>query len=315
MAQPIYNCSQNTFVTAATKGIKLCMTHSSELVTVKPLLVVPYFEQMLLDLKAADLMPDANTRRGWTDLAFIVYDKDRNAFFKLFALLKTHIEEGNDPEKHEALLLGAGNDNYAKAKAGSWNDLSGVISSARPFVEEHKADLIAQNLMPPTFPEAIETAMQNVEVSYAKWDALSKGLSKADPKIEAFNAIHIKLAAALKVGNIHFADTNPALSKQFVFVTLVSQTQGVRNAGLSGKIIGTNKAALKKAVIIIEGSDKVAETDEDGKFEISPLSMGKYRVIVECPGYETQIFEEVKIKTGVTTRLNVQLVVVAAATA
>lgn len=315
MSTPLYGCSQNSLVSAGTKGINLCITYSSDLIQVKSNCTVPYFDQMLLDLKAADLMPDANTRRGWTNLAFMAFDNDRNAFFKLFALLKLYITEGNDPATHESLFLSAGNENFAKARSGSWNDLSGIISSARPFVEEHKADLIGQNLMPKTFPEAIETAMKNVEVSYAKWDALSKGLSKADPKIDAFNEVYTKLIAALKVGAIHFADINPALSKQFYFATLVSQTQGVRNAGLSGKIIGTNKAALEKAVIIIEGSDKVAETGEDGKFEISPLSMGKYRVIVECPGYVTQIFEEVKIKTGVTTRLNVQLVAVAAATA
>jgi hypothetical protein len=51
-------------------------------------------------------------------------------------------------------------------------------------------------------------------------------------------------------------------------------------------------------------------TDKSGKFEITPLSTDKYTVIVECAGFETQVFTDVKIKTGVTTRLNVKMVAV-----
>ena len=51
-------------------------------------------------------------------------------------------------------------------------------------------------------------------------------------------------------------------------------------------------------------------TDDKGRFDISPLSSGKYTIIVEKEGFVTQIFKDFKINTGVTSRLNVALVAV-----
>jgi Carboxypeptidase regulatory-like domain len=307
MSKPLFNCSQNAFVSTATKGANLCIEHSAELMKVKPLLTVPYFEQMKVDLKAADLMPDAQTLSALTNLAYVKAESDRNAFFKQFELLITHIKDGNSAADHKSMLLTAGNDYFKNAKKGSWNDLKGIISSALPFVDAQKDKLIAANIMPVAFPATFETVSKNVVENWEKWDNLKKGVSKASPKIEALNAIYTKLISALNVGRIHFEDINPALSKQFIFTTLLSQTQGTPNAGISGRITGTNKKSISKVLIFIDGVEKIAETDEDGKFELGPLSKDKYNVTVQCEGYVTQIFKDFAVKTGVMSRLNVVL--------
>ena len=103
------------------------------------------------------------------------------------------------------------------------------------------------------------------------------------------------------------------MAKSFTFAAFRAEVETVRNAGLSGKITNIlNKEALKGATITIKNYNKVAVTEKDGRFEITPLSADKYMVIVECPGFVTQIFEEVKIRTGMTTRLNVKMVAVVA---
>jgi hypothetical protein len=40
--------------------------------------------------------------------------------------------------------------------------------------------------------------------------------------------------------------------------------------------------------------------------------MGKYKVAIKAVGYVTQVFENVIIKTGVMTRLNVKMIAVIA---
>ncbi len=82
--------------------------------------------------------------------------------------------------------------------------------------------------------------------------------------------------------------------------------------GISGKVMqDVNKYVLEGVRITIKDFGKVAITDKYGKFEITPLSSGKYTIIVEKEGYVTQIFKDFRINTGVTSRLNVLLVAVA----
>ncbi len=101
-------------------------------------------------------------------------------------------------------------------------------------------------------------------------------------------------------------------AKQYAFSVFESQTHGVKNAGLSGKVMrDVNKYVLEGVRITVKDFDKVAITDAKGRFEITPLSTGKYTIIVEKEGYITQIFKDFKISTGVTARLNVLLVAVA----
>ena len=72
-------------------------------------------------------------------------------------------------------------------------------------------------------------------------------------------------------------------------------------------VLCINNFAIKGARITIKDYEKTAETDKDGKFEITPLSSGKYTVIVEREGYLPQTIKDVVIRTGVTSRLNVLL--------
>ena len=55
--------------------------------------------------------------------------------------------------------------------------------------------------------------------------------------------------------------------------------------------------------IRIVNTDKAVITDNDGRFDIAPLSMGSYTAIIEKEGYETLTLT-FDIKTGVMTGLN-----------
>ena len=59
--------------------------------------------------------------------------------------------------------------------------------------------------------------------------------------------------------------------------------------------------------ITLEGTNKTTTTDALGRFDMSQLTEGTYRVIVEADGYETVFIEKVVIKTGKTTRFNIKL--------
>jgi hypothetical protein len=176
-------------------------------------------------------------------------------------------------------------------------------------LEENQAALMANDTMPKSFMNDFNAAVAKNKASYNAWLTLSKGMGKADAKVEAFNAVNTTLSAAFKVANLFYTDINPTLAHQFTFTAQLSQVQGTKNAGINGKVLNADKKAVPNLVVTIQGSDKTSGCDDEGRYEITPLSMGKYTVIFTAPGYVTQIFKDEVVKTGVTTRLNVVMVV------
>ena len=165
--------------------------------------------------------------------------------------------------------------------------------------------------MPAQFETDFRTLIAEAKgINNALDDADKAANEKKDEKIDANNDIFISVSGVLTDVQRMYQDTQEK-AKQYTFANFENQTHGVKNAGLAGKIMrDVNNFTIKGAKITIKDYEKTAETDKDGKFEITPLSSGKYTVIVECESYTTQTFKDTAIKTGVTTRLNVLLAAV-----
>lgn len=306
-----FSCSQNAFVSTANLCINLLIEHFANLMTVKPKYTVVFFDALRSDLKAADLMPDDKTRRAFTADALLVYEDDRAAFVKLALFFKSYITDSFDKSRQDNAYGQAGFEYLPKAKKGDWASMTGFISSAVPFLTDNKAVLLANDTMPPTFIADFNAAIAKMQTSYNAWLSLSKGMSKADAKVEALNAVNTTLLAALKTGQLLYEDSNPALAEQFTFSAQLSQVQGTKNAGINGKVLDANGQPVPNVVVSIQGNAKTVVCDADGRYEFTPLSMGKYSVTFAATGYVTQVFEGEAVKTGVMTRLNVTLVAVA----
>jgi hypothetical protein len=310
MPLPKYPCSQNAFVSTATLCINLLIEHAADLMTVKPKYTVAFFEALRADLQAADLLPDDKTRRALAADTALVEEADRAALVKLIVFFKSYITDTFEKNRWEILYTQAGFDYFTKAKNGNWASMTGFISSATPFLTDNEAALLANNTMPPTFIADFNAAIVKAKASYNAWLGLSKGGNKGDEKVDAFNAVNTTLSAALKTANTFYGDTNPALATQFTFAAQLSQVQGTKNAGFNGKVLTVDKKIVPKLVITVTGSDKIATYDADGRYEITPLSQAKYTITYEAEGYITQVFKDEPIKTGVMSRINVEMVAV-----
>ncbi len=306
-----FNCSQNAFVSTANLCINLLTEHSADLMTVKPKYTVPFFDALRSDLQAADLMPDDKTRRAFTADAVLAFEEDRAAFVKSAAFFKSYIADSFDKSRRDNAYGQAGFDYFMKAKNGDWASMTGFISSAVPFLEDNKAALLANDTMPTTFIADFNVAIAKMQTRYNAWLALAKGMSKADAKVEALNAVNTTLMAALKTGQLFYEDTNPALAEQFTFSAQLAQVQGTKHAGINGKVLDANAQPVPNVGVSIKGNAKTVGCDADGRYEYTPLSMGKYAVTFSATGYVTQVFEAEAVKTGVMSRLNVTLVAVA----
>ena len=81
-----------------------------------------------------------------------------------------------------------------------------------------------------------------------------------------------------------------------------------QNGKISGLIIDKNtQEALIGVNVALEGSAAGSVTDVEGRFEITELTPGKYKLIFTYIGYADKNIENVEVKANETTMLNASL--------
>jgi hypothetical protein len=79
-----------------------------------------------------------------------------------------------------------------------------------------------------------------------------------------------------------------------------------------GTLRGTIKDAKTKediigATILVQGINKGAATDINGFFSFSKLPVGSYSLKISYVGYDSKIYEGVKVEAGQVTELNLDI--------
>jgi hypothetical protein len=312
MILPKYNSSQNIFYAAAHLGVDRLSENLEDFAAVSAEYTPAFTLGIKARLDAADALPDQDARKLLAETLWLEVDKQRKESAYKFGIFLSTIDKICPDTLRTATYDAAGRKYYMAAKNGDVSQIIPMYSSLNPFIEDNWAALSTVGKMTTTQRDDFIAKQTLYKTSYDAMTAAERAVKeKKDEKINANNACFDEMTDYLKLAQRIYAD-EPAMAKIFMFTSLRSEVETVRNAGLAGKITNLlNKEALKSVSITIKDYNKVAVTEKDGRFEFTPLSMGKYTVIVECPGFETQMFKDVKIKTGVTTRLNVKMVAVA----
>lgn len=311
MSKPLYSCSQANLYTACRLIVKSCLAILAELMGFKAKYIQAFFDQLSDNIDAAEMLPDLPARQSLYKRLDLDLKAARDKIVVKFGLLQSYIDDSFDADKVKIMYEEAGSGRIAKVKKDNWTEMTQLMSSVLLFFDTHKVVLMAKNNMPAQFETDFRALIAETKSINDACDAAYTAASeKKDEKIDANNDIFTTVSGVLLDIQRMYQD-NPAKAKQYTFAAFESQTHGVKNAGLAGKVVrDVNKFAQKDVRITIKDFDIVVMTDEKGRFEISPLSSGKYTIIVEKEGFVTQIFKDFKISTGVTSRLNVELVAV-----
>lgn len=312
MAVAKYNFSQVRLYAAAHVGVDRLIARLADFGAVLPEFTYEYAQGIKARIDAADALPDHDARVLLAENLWLVLDKQRQAGVYLFGLFLSTIDKICVPSLRTMMYDAAGRKHYKKAKRGNLKTMIPLYSSLIPFIEEHWASLSTVGKMTTAQRDDFIAKQALFMTDYAALSALEKKIKeKKDNKINANNACFDEMMSYAKVAQRVYAD-NPTMAKTFTSASFLSAVETIRHAGLSGKITNIlNNAAIEGATITVQDYNKSAVTEKSGKFKITPLSMGLYTVIVTCPGFKTQTFVAVKIKTGIKTRLNVKLVAMA----
>lgn len=312
MSKALYPCSQANLYEASRLIVKSCLSILSDLTAFKPKYTQVFFDQLSDKIDAADMLPDLAARQSLSKRLDLDLQEARDKIVLKFAMLQSYIDECFTGGDVKIMYAEAGAARIPKVKKDNWTEMTQLMSSVLLFFDTHSAVLLANNNMPTVFETDFRTLIAEVKSINNDLDAAEKAArEKRDEKIDANNDIFTSVSGVLTdVQRMYQGNLEKA--KQYAFSVFESQTHGVKNAGISGKVMqDVNKYVLDGVRITVKDFGKTAVTDKYGKFEITPLSSGKYTIIVEKEGYVTQIFKDFKISTGVTARLNVLLVAVA----
>lgn len=214
MASHTYNCSQQDLYTMARLGWHSCSQYLSVFQQFSPLYTPAYIAAALAQVDAAQSLP---VRKETTRTLLAQLKKQANQCFSLWQRLKRYITKAFPGSELAIRLSAAGAQQYRKAYRGSWQHCTQLLNAAQAFITNHQGSLLANNIMPPSFPSAFSNAAA-VYHSLLKDYYASSQLSEVDTqaKILANNAVHRQLMQMLADGQ-HIFKKNTAVKHLFTF--------------------------------------------------------------------------------------------------
>ena len=244
----------------------------------------------------------------------VEFDQISTDVVALGSLLKNSLQRAyrNNKDIEKVMLTTAGFDDFAKVKRINDKAIAAFLSSALKFIGD-KADVLRDaGKLPDDFAKrltAVDALFDSVQARYSTAEDAAK--AKKDEKIAANNDIFDDGNALLDDARFMYQQT-PDRAKQYEFNTIWDLVEPTKNAGVKGKTLAVGgKVSVSNVTVKELLTGKTALSDKDGSYEIAPLSEGKYTLTFSAEGYVTQTIEIV-VKTGVTKRLNVEMVVVTA---
>ncbi len=304
MINNLYNCAQPELYLICRKGWHLCTDNLAAFTAYKPKYSEAFIAQNLSDINDADNMDDSKARYARSQNLRLDLVEKKEEVLDIYHLLKGYIEDAYRTDKVPTMIQAAGQQFYAKASSNNWAHASALLSAMGPFVSNNLATLTDNNNMPPNFSTRIQTVKEEFEQMYKNWSASDNAAAtETDAKITANNAIYNNLKTMLSDAQKVFRK-DALLAEKFTLLDLMSQVRGPRPSGISGRVLNSvNQKAIENAQISIPALDKVIKTDVNGQFQLMPLPVGKYTVIIEADSFDTVTLEKYEIKSSVVNRL------------
>jgi hypothetical protein len=309
-----YSGTQAELYLACRFGFELCETNLSAFTAYKSKYTPAFIAQNLAAIDAADALDDSTARYTTAQNLRLDVIEQRDEFMFLYNALRGYIADAYRGDKGTNMAKSAGHTFYAKANANNWASATALMSAAVPFALTYKAELMANENMPADFPTRLQAKKADFDAVYKAWNAAdTASTTQTQEKIAANNAIYTSFSAMVSDASKAFRPTDPTLEK-FSIVNIYAQIRGSKPSGLNGLITDeATKEPREHAKVSIPLFGKIFTTKEDGRFDFTPLPVGKYDLQIECEGYETVFKEEVEVGTGAVTRLNVKMVAVKSA--
>jgi len=253
-------------------------------------------------------LPNEQARCSKSETDRILLSQKADIALNLWQNLKRYIVDAFPLELHKTNFDAAGQSYYEKAAAKNWESAQGLLAAGFTYLSENTTILQANQNMPLNFVDRFsltKTEFETLHQAYLNSTEDSRQLTKA--KIIANNNIYLALIAMFLDGQEIFK-LDETIKKQFIFDQVLLLMLGGGVANVKGYVTIENIfLPLEGAILEIVELDRSKTTDQDGRFEMLQIPANEYTIKVDLLGYETKVFENYEIKTGVVSTPNVAL--------
>ena len=313
MTKRKYPCAQPTLYAACVLAWQMCRDNQLMFFTHDNIYTSAFIIENIARIKAAEDLPDWEARKAALDLLSLEYDKVAGDLADMVKYLKKYIERAYKDEAVQKIMLKkAGFEYYSKVQTLDDKAILPFMSSASEFVAQNVAILTTAGKMPVAFPsefKAIDVLFDDV---LDRYNVTKQALTpQTDEKNDASNDVYDRTLVLLADGAFIYMKT-PDLAKAYTFSAVLAQVKPTKNAGISGKVLyPLSKKGIAGITVTEPISGKTAITDKEGRYDIKSLSEDTYSLVFSGDGYVTQTVNDIPVKTGVTKRLNVEMVAMA----
>jgi Carboxypeptidase regulatory-like domain len=308
MNQTRFGCAQQDLYLVCRLGWKACLRQLPAFTAFKPLYTEGYITERLLEVKAAEEIPDSKSRRDSSTETRIFMVEAIGECLACYQSLKRYIETAFPPSLYKSKLEAAGKSYFVKASNLNRQAASNLNTTALQFIKNNKQILYANNNMPATFLEQYQTCCDRYKTLQEDYIGLS-----TDAKIvttdntDANNDLYDKVISMFKDAQEVFRKS-PQLQAQFTFSSVLFAAVGSGTATIRGLVTnGLDDKAIEKAQVKIQYDDKFVETNKKGKYEINQLAGGKYNVVITAQGFKDVLIEDFEVKTDTFNQLDVAM--------
>jgi len=306
-----YPCSQKDLYSVLETAWGNNGVHLARFTAFKALYTLPFKTAALAAIAAAKAMPDDDARSGASELLHIGLENMGAICTQNFQMLKAYIDTAYpDPAVQKVQYVIAGQNYYRDAARGDWESMVLLNTNAKNYLgaAANVTALTAGNNMPAAFVATQKTGSDNFDAQYSSFKLAEETSVETANKIKANNICYHSCMSMLKDAQVIFMN-EPEILTKFVFGNLLALINPPV-AGVKGSIkeAVTNKtiSGVQLTAQLDGEVAKAIDVDDAGEFG-AELKEGKYTLVVNASGYETQtIIVDLKL-TGLKTE-NFELV-------
>lgn len=265
-----------------------------------------YGEEQLALVNQAQALLDVSQRRGTVTQQGNELDGSSLAAILFWKKLRRYILKafvGADPQ---AAIVQAGGAHFAKARNGSWTEITELLTAGQTYLQANAALLTEKGKMPAGFPADYSKAKDAYDKEHIGYgSAKSNAADGTTDKVEANNTLYTNLQFMFGDAQTVFDNQKP-VAKQFTFAAVKRLvTKGM--SGIHFTVINPlTKKPLPEALITTDESAEVYEVNARGVATIL-MKAGVHSITVSCPGFSTYT-GLVKADAGIKHRVKIELI-------
>lgn len=308
----LFNSSQADFILVATTALNSYFEYLADFTDFSPKYTQVWGDNLRTKLDDVQEMPIEDARRAESEAIRVLLTQKNRQACNEWQKLKRYITTAYDESLVNIKLTAAGQNLYTTAVNENWSSAQMMYAAATKFITTNLATLTANNNMPPTFPAAFGTVVDDFKQLLSDYeDSKETIMVDTQNRLIALNDIFRLLMPMMLDGQEIFRD-NEAVRKQFIFTDVLSRITGPGLAGLDGKVTDTvtnlpiSGAVVKLFLSDNPGTEYLGSTNEVGDYLVNCPS-GTYNVTVTAVGYNAHTMESILVSVGTVSRINVKL--------